>query len=204
MSLTLFKANKKNSGALFNFSVGKDQKGNPALFMSATTQTGWNDDKGFGSFKGGNNVNVKLSVFEAGEFISSINNNIPFSAFHKFDDVNTIVNFGPFPRKRKLSKKKKEGGFEDYYVEIPSFSLNVNKSGNSWTIGLEPGETEVLKALLLKFVAENLQHNADVDKENYEKRKKDNGSSKSNAASAPPPPEPEAPADNDEDDSVPF
>lgn len=205
MSLTLFKANKKNSGALFNFSVGKDQKGNPALYMSATSQTGWNDDKSFGSFKGGDKANVKLSVFEAGEMISSINNNVGYSAFHKFDDVSTTVNFSPFPRKRKLSKRNKEGKFEDYYVEIPSFSLNVNKGGKSWTIGVEPGEAEVLKILFTKFVNATIQHNANVDEENYKKSKGGESgtpSAKQNDAPPPPPPAPEDDAEGD--DSVPF
>lgn len=203
MSLTLFKANKNNSGALFNFSIGRDQKGNPALYISATKQTSWNDEKGHGSFKGGDNVNVKLSVFEAGEMVSSISNNIPFKAFHSFDGTNTTVNFNPISKKRKLSKKADGGGYEDYYVPTPCFGLTVNKGG-SWSVGIEPGEAETLKVLLLQFMNQVIEHNAKVDQENFEKRKGENsGGSKQSAKSAPPP-ESDGEDDEEDTDSVPF
>ena len=77
MSLQIYKPNSKNAGSAYTFSKTTDKKtGSPVFYISAISQYSWDDNKKTGSFAGNSKdptktINVKISEFEAGSFISS-------------------------------------------------------------------------------------------------------------------------------------
>jgi len=160
MSIQLYKPNSKNTGSAFTFSIGENKSNPlPAFYISAIAQHSWDDQKKIGSFAGnGKNpekkVNVKLSEFECGEFISAVKNRHEYTAFHAYEDNSTTIKFSPWDKDVKVSKyDPSTKGFQETKQKVPAFGLSISKGkGSTFKIGIDPGEVEVL----LKFVEEFL------------------------------------------------
>jgi hypothetical protein len=153
MKFTLYKPNSKNTGAAFSFEAGKSKNGDIALYVSMIQQYGWNDVTKNGSFKENaknpeKSASIKLSVIEAGEFLSSFKTRIPYVAFHKSKDDTTIIKLTPWD---KVKKVKEQDGEKSYTT--PAFGLNVSRNSNqTFRIPLEAGETEVLAQFLENYI----------------------------------------------------
>ena len=153
MKYTLYKPNSKNTGAAFSFEVGKSKNGDVALYVSMIQQYSWNDATRNGSFKENaknpeKSASIKLSVIEAGEFLSSFKTRIPYVAFHKSKDDTTIIKLTPWD---KIKKIKEQDGEKSYTT--PAFGLNVSRnSSQTFRLPLEAGEIEVLAQFLKEHI----------------------------------------------------
>ena len=167
MNFTLYKPNSKNTGSAFSFSVNKGRNDKTVLFVSMIQQYSWNDDRKTGSFKENaknseKSATTALSAIEAGEILSSFKSRIPFVAFHKKDQDTTIIKFAPWDKKRKI--REKDG---DKWYETPAFGVSVTRnSSQTYKLPLEAGETEVLSALLKKYILESF-----ISNDSYSKQK---------------------------------
>jgi len=206
MSIQLYKPNSKNTGSAFTFSIGVNKNNPlPAFYISAIAQHSWNDEKKIGSFSGNSKnpektVNVKINELECGEIMSAFKNRHEYSTFHSFDGNNTSIKFSPWDKDVKVSKYDPSSkSYKDEKEKVPAFGLSISKGkGNTFKIGLDPGEVEIILKLLemyvLKFIDAKIKQNEENRKNNYQK---------SDSSSKPMPSEPEE-VDEDDDQDPPF
>jgi hypothetical protein len=165
MSIQFYKPNSKNTGSAFTFSLSQDKNNAPSFYISSIAQHGWNDSKKTGSFSGNAKnpekiINTKINHNEAGEFLNAINNRTQFSSFHSYGDNTTTIKLTPWDKNAKVSNYNPSSkSFEESNVVVPcfGFSLSKNKSVNI-KIALEPGELEVLKRVLIKYIDSYINH----------------------------------------------
>lgn len=162
MPLTIFKPNSKNTGSACSWSFNSkgDKKG---IFLEMIKQVSWDDTKKTGSFKGGEKVNLKLSIVEAGGFlrvlkdirdvqmdgdgkaISSENQTAKF-----FHDSGESGNKGiTFQKSAYMSGQKK--------VSVFGLSVSVSEGENKsyFKIPFDPNEAETLQSWL-QFALEHI------------------------------------------------
>ena len=186
MSLQIYKPNSKNAGSAYTFSKTTDKKtGSPVFYISAISQYSWDDNKKTGSFAGNSKdptktINVKISEFEAGSFISSFSNRYEYTAFHSFDGNNTTIKVTPWDKSTKISKYNSSSKtYEDTFIDVPAFGITLSKGkGNSIKIALEPGEVEVLKSLLSIFIKDSLEFKIQLQN-SYSSKNSDGGNANS-------------------------
>ena len=184
MSFPLYKPNSKNSGNAFTFSQGVNRKnGEPSFFISAIAQHSWNDEKRIGTFAGNSGdsdkkVNVKISEFECGEFISAFENRYDYSTFHSFEGNNTTIKLSPWDKPTKISKYDSESkGFKDEQVTRPAFGISITKGkGNTFKVALEPGEVIYLKKVIGVFLEELVRFRIAKQKEDFKNRQNESDS----------------------------
>jgi len=152
MNLLLYKPNSKNTGCGFNFSI--DQRGGkPTFYINAIQQFSWNTESKNGSFSGNKDnpdkkLGTKLNETELGEMLSSFSSRVPWSAFHDFNDNKTSFSLTPWDKTRKIKGKT---GTTDHIV--PAFGFTVTRNGSqTFRISLEPGEVELLKSYIQKYL----------------------------------------------------
>src|SRR5258705_13543596 len=96
MSLSFFKPNKSNKGALLsvNFSAKADKlfaeespilgtqtlKGDKSFYLNLVGQTSWNESERTGGFKDGKKIVIKLSPTEIGGILYAIQKNLTLAA----------------------------------------------------------------------------------------------------------------------------
>lgn len=200
MKYSIYKPNSKNSGAAFSFEIGNLKEGSVGFFISAVQQSGWNDKTKTGSFKDNakdpnKSTTVKMSPHEMGEFLSSFSSRIPYTAFHKNNDDNTVISLTPWDKERKIKGKDGEKTYQS-----PAFGLSISKNSSSqFKIGIEAGEVEVLKVIINEFISQVLQ----AEKDAYKKSLQEQGSGNSEKNSGKQQ-ESAKEDDEDEDDDVPF
>ena len=199
MKYTIYKPNKNVNGCAGSFQISQvGPKLTSNLFVSMIQQSGWDDQKKTGSFKGSRddeskNINFKLNVSEAGEILSSMKTRIPFVAFHTFSDDSTIIKFTPWDQKRKVLGK--DG--EEWHT-VPSWGLTVTRNKtNVFKLPLTAGESEVLAKLLDQFIEDAL-----LEAAQEQSTKQAQGSSTSVKQLSSEPKEDES--SDEEDDDIPF
>ena len=158
MSISIYKPNAKNSGSGFSFQMGRDSKNKePALFVKSILQHSWDADKRQGYFKDNldnpdKNIIVKFNEFEIGHIIHAFRTRIEYTAFHSFGDDKTSIKLSPWDKKVKKSVKDDKGQWSDQWSTVAAFGLQFVRNGNqTFQIGLEPGECELVMEYL-KFV----------------------------------------------------
>lgn len=170
MSLSLYKPNSKNTGCAFNFSIGVNRNGEPALYISAIQQHTWNDKTKSGSFSENRsdpdkNINVKLNEFEAGAIINSIKNRYEYNAFHSYEENKTSIKFAPWDKKTKTQNGE---------ITVPAFGLNIIRNGSqTFRIPIEAGETENLIILLKEFIKSLMRHRKEKQFKDKKTKEKD-------------------------------
>lgn len=157
--LESYKPNKAGKGCLINFklSVGRPEKGpykEGCVFFEMKKQTGWNEQKGIGSFKGGDSVTVKLNSIEIGKMLNTLEHNRKFEGYH--DGQNQIVHIYFTPWLDKASGEQK------------GFGLQVIREKNGekvpFGIGFAFGEDQKLKRFLIIALEHILLGNYAEDK----------------------------------------
>lgn len=126
--LQFFKAQKNGNGSAANFSFNSKDG---AFYVEIVKQTGYDNAKNLGSFKGGAKLNSKLSLTEIGSFLNAIYNKQEFKSVHKTSDRTLTISFAPYFLKDSNEYK----GF--------GLSLFVSKD-EVCRIGFSPGELELL------------------------------------------------------------
>ena len=126
--------------------------------MGAVKQSGWDNAKKTGDFKGSaknpeKSTTVKLSEFECGEIISAIQNRLEWGNFHDFGENKTSIKFTPWDKNRKIKfKNLKTNKYEEKQITVPAFGISVSrtnaKGSQFYQLPLEPGEAEALKIFL--------------------------------------------------------
>lgn len=145
--LPFYKPTKRSTGSLVNFSFSSkgDKKG---IFVEFVKQTSWDDKAGVASFKGGEKVNIKLSLVETAGILRAIEGNTSASLngkgfYHKSDSGSASISFSPYMREGE------QVGF--------SFSVMKQESGEQkkFAIGLDFNESTLLREFL-KFALEHV------------------------------------------------
>lgn len=177
MSLSFYKPNSKNSGCGFSFQIGIDNKSKePALYVKSIKQHSWDSEKRQGYFSKNSGdpdktITVKFNEFECGEIIHASRNRTEYSTFHSFGEDKTVIKFSPWDKKAKKSQKNSNGEWEDKWITVPAYSLSFTRNGNQlFGIGLEPGETEVVKQYLKFFLNELISERFKKQKEGFQKK----------------------------------
>lgn len=165
MSLDFFKPTKSVKGALIsvNFSAkadkvteGKVEKGDRSFYVNLVAQTGWDNERGNGSFKDGKKITVKFAPHEIAGMLSAIKKNITLAeamgvqyVYHDGEKTATTINFGPH-----FKKVQKDGQWIDSGNQV-GFALRVTKTDkvnkdnkDSLGIGLTWAETELFSLFL--------------------------------------------------------
>lgn len=171
MSLSFFKPNKSNKGALLsvNFSAKADkitnerlEKGDKSFYLNLVGQTSWNEAERTGGFKDGKKIVVKLSPTEVGGLLAAISKNTTLAAvmgqeyvYHDGDKTATTIYFGPHFKKEKQGEKwvdtTNQVGFGIRVVKTEKANKD-NKEQLS--VGLTYAESE----LLVNYLKDGLCH----------------------------------------------
>lgn len=176
--ISLYKPNASNNGCAFNFKIGIDGKSKePALYVSAIQQHGWDSQKKIGSFSQNRddpekNINVKLDEFECGEIISAFAYRTEYSTFHAFGDNKTSIKFVPWDKKKKVYGSDKE-------VTLRAFGINVTRSKNTFKIPLEAGDVEVLSEFFRYFIQKLINFRVDFQERQWKEKYANNNKPKS-------------------------
>jgi hypothetical protein len=160
MSIQLYKPNSKNSGCAYTFSNSISKKdGSPVFYISAIAQHSWNEERKIGSFAGNSKnpektVNVKINEFECGEILSAFKCRHEYSTFHAYEGNNTTIKVSPWDKSVKVSKYDPSSkSFEESKQNVPAFGFSISKGkGNTFKIGMDPGEVEVLSRFIEFFL----------------------------------------------------
>lgn len=110
---TYFKASKAVNGFLTSINTNLEDQ---SIWFRLTKQTGWDDNKKLGSFKGGESFSIKFNLAEVGGFINAVERrDEPFSFYHttvsgrfQFYDLEPREQGKPRIRGFSLSLKKGE------------------------------------------------------------------------------------------------
>lgn len=152
MIYTIYKPNKNINGGLATFRVKKQKKNGDSespwtssLFIELLKQNTWNSEKHTGTFDKESRKFITLNVSEAGEFINTFKNKIPFSSFHTSAKGSTSFSLSPYSWKRKVNNND---------FEITCFGFSVKSNNVEYKIPITPGEAEVLTVLLEHFIKE--------------------------------------------------
>ena len=152
MIYTIYKPNKNINGGLATFRVKKQKKNGDSespwtssLFIELLKQNTWNSEKHTGTFDKESRKFITLNVSEAGEFINTFKNKIPFSSFHTSAKGSTSFSLSPYSWKRKVNNND---------FEITCFGFSVKSNNVEYKILITPGEAEVLTVLLEHFIKE--------------------------------------------------
>ena len=152
MIYTNYKPNKNINGGLATFRVKKQKKNGDSespwtssLFIELLKQNTWNSEKHTGTFDKESRKFITLNVSEAGEFINTFKNKIPFSSFHTSAKGSTSFSLSPYSWKRKVNNND---------FEITCFGFSVKSNNVEYKIPITPGEAEVLTVLLEHFIKE--------------------------------------------------
>ncbi len=146
MSVTIYKPNAANKGSLFSFNFGPakkggDGKGDLALYISTVLQATWDAQRKTGSFKENSKdpkktCNIKLTEFEVGGLMNSIQRRVEFKGYHTFPGSNSSTQFSFTPN-------EKEGVFNGFV-----FSILRGSDKAVFRIGIGPHECVTLYSFL--------------------------------------------------------
>lgn len=163
MPLAIYKAKPNKNGTACSFSFNsKDQ----AMFISFIKQVSWDDQKKVGSFKGGDQCNVKFSMGEIGSLIDTIEKGRTASGYHSSANQTTTYTFAPYLKDEKLA----------------GFSLSVFRKGKEdgaekrpFQIGFNFGEAVMLREYFRSVLGRMYTAIYSEDKARYENAIKNNG-----------------------------
>ena len=113
MSITIFKPNPRNTGALVSFKLGPDKrggdtKGELSFYVSIVQQASWDNANKKGSFRENaknpdKNINIKFNEFEVGGFINSIRRRTEFKGYHTSGESTSVqFSFSPHSKDNQV------------------------------------------------------------------------------------------------------
>lgn len=108
MPLQFYAANGKSSGGALSVSFNSKDR---AVYFNLIKQVSWDANTKKGTFKGGKQLNFKLSLDEVGSIIHTIRTNGNTKFFHSFGDSSTTGNFNYFLIKSTDPKFPDRQGF---------------------------------------------------------------------------------------------
>lgn len=133
----IYRPNSKNTGCACSFYLGKD--GN--VYINAIQQSSWDSKKRIGSFSENSknpdkSISVKLSIFECGGLIHSIDSYEEYSMFHSYKEDKTQISFKPWIKKDEKNTK--------------AFGLSITRnSTDKFRIPIEYSDAIVIKNFLI-------------------------------------------------------
>lgn len=154
MNYTIYKPNPKNTGNLASFRVSETIKAETGeyqtqLFVEFVPQKSWDATKRVGSFDNEQKKCVMFNLTEAGELISCIENDYPWSAVHRANDVQTNITFQPWVKDHEVGQKDSKGYWKGKKTD---FVLSVYSGGKSNRIVISVGEIQVVKRILIEYI----------------------------------------------------
>jgi hypothetical protein len=197
MSLTIFKSNKSNKGAMFSikFAAKSSKKDEPfkpgGFFINIVKQVGWNEQSHTGKFSGGENISIKLDQFEAGKILHVLERNwnlgdigglskedlkqYSFYNMHSSQNQKVHINFEPWQRK----DAKEQTGFALRITKV------VGENTSTFGAAFSFGEDIVLR----EYIKLGLEHISMAgyaeDKRRFEEGVKASGNEEGEEDSAP-------------------
>lgn len=149
MRLNFYKPNKSNTGTALSFNVvSRQTKETPEngldLYVSFVKQASWNESTRKGSFSENaknpeKTASLKLNETEAATIIRAVRLGTKFSTVHAYQGSTTSIMFGPY--------QKKNGD--------NAFSFSIKKGEQSFLIGFELGEGELIAQFLENYLAKS-------------------------------------------------
>jgi hypothetical protein len=149
MRLNFYKPNKSNTGTALSFNVvSRQTKEAPEngldLYVSFVKQASWNESTRKGSFSENaknpeKTASLKLNETEAATIIRAVRLGMKFSTVHAYQGSTTSIMFGPY--------QKKNGD--------NAFSFSIKKGEQSFLIGFELGEGELIAQFLENYLAKS-------------------------------------------------
>lgn len=148
MRLKFYKPNKSNTGTALSFNVVQRQKEGDEkgldLYVSFVKQASWNEQSRKGSFAENaknpeKTASLKLNETEAATIIRAVRLGSKFSTVHAYQGATTSIMFGPY--------QKKNGDH--------AFSFSIKKGEQSFLIGFELGEGELVAQFLENYLAQS-------------------------------------------------
>lgn len=148
MRLNFYKPNKSNTGTALSFNVVQRQKEGSEngldLYVSFVKQASWNEQSRKGSFSENaknpeKTASLKLNETEAATIIRAVRLGSKFSTVHAYQGSTTSIMFGPY--------QKKNGD--------QALSFSIKKGEQSFLIGFELGEGELLAQFLENYLAQS-------------------------------------------------
>ena len=137
--LPFYKPNYKGNGSFANFSFNSkgEKKG---VFITLGKQTGWNNEKKTGSFKGGDQILSKLSLIEACAILRAIEKNTKASDkpfYHSSPAGVSTIHFQPYERGGSqvgfsLGMTKQEAGSTEKQNFYIGFDFNEARLLAEW------------------------------------------------------------------------
>jgi hypothetical protein len=149
MRLNFYKPNKSNTGTALSFNVvSRQTKEAPEngldLYVSFVKQASWNESTRKGSFSENaknpeKTASLKLNETEAATIIRAVRLGMKFSTVHAYQGSTTSIMFGPY--------QKKNGD--------NAFSFSIKKGEQSFLIGFELGEGELIAQFFENYLAKS-------------------------------------------------
>jgi len=158
--ITIYKPNKKGTGAALQFKYQRDNKGQFAIYAKII-----NEDEG--RFKDNfrdpdQNVSVKLSMQEAGQVLNTFKKLIEFKAYHSTDRASVQIN---------LAHSEKNGN-SGFWLNI------VRNKDQKFKMGIYPGEAVVLENYIQTALSIHFQHVIELDEQYRENSQNNSGNEK--------------------------
>lgn len=151
MRLNFYKPNKSNTGTALSFNVSKTEATDKEpqslnLYVSFVKQAGWNDETKKGSFSENaknpeKTAALKLNQVEAASMIRAVRQSAKFSTVHSYQGSTTSIMFGPYVKKSGDN----------------AFSFSIKKGEQSFLIGFELGEAELIAQYLENYLRKTFE-----------------------------------------------
>ena len=149
-SIRIYRPNAKNLGhaASFTFVAGTE-KSSPSVYIQIVRQASWDGEKRIGTFHKGNqgddnSISVKLSPWELGAFIYSIDTQTKFNTVHKFERESTQIVFNTFSG---------QGG-------ATVWGLSIGRGEKRYTVSLTLADAIVLRQFLVNSLDKLIEADA--------------------------------------------
>lgn len=133
--MQLYKPNSKKTGSACSWSFNSSHKktledgrtvgGLYSVYTQLIKQTSWNDQTKRGSFKGGDKINLKFSVWEVGEMINTFKNYGECKFFHKSEDTSSQISI-------------------KYAEDRNQFALSVSQGDKKFFLPISIGESNAI------------------------------------------------------------
>lgn len=172
MGLQLFKANSRGTGCAGTFSFNSKER---CGFIELIQQVSWDDKNQTGVFKGGNRTVLKLSLFEIGGMIDTLQSGREFKGYHSSADTVQTIKFAPYYAKNADGSK---GALKGFAISVHRKDGDAG-SEKSFHIGITFSEAATLKQywiFALEHIFSGIYSDDKKKAEEYKKKKQEKAS----------------------------
>jgi hypothetical protein len=162
--IQIYKPNKSNTGHAIRASVNSKDG---VLYINFIKQTGYDEARHIGSFKGGTSASVKFNIWEIGALIDSFSRNQQYKSIHTSPGKTVNISAGPYSLDKSDPSK-----ISGYGISI---SVKAEKMENpiKFSIPFNFGERQVFIEYLKFALNKAFSASHSAEKKEFEKRSKE-------------------------------